>query len=483
MTERSRPGLWAEIALALALLSLATILLNAALFWLLGNRLELERRTDLALSAARALQTQLETADTEAYPRILRAYGEGGLELTQLYVVDEALNELASQAGEPPAVADAELREALYMKAESFQVEGSWTGRRAVVVTEPIVRGGKVHGALRLGVALPGGGPISPGLGFVLGFTLLSATMVALFGYALFRRRLIQPVTLLQAATQRIAGGEFGHIAELDAAEELQQLAGALNVLSVSLASYRERTASQVESLEQANEELRQVQEELVRSEKLAGVGRLAAGIAHEVGNPLAAVLGYMELLDTGVGDDALERELIGRARIEVDRIHIIIRQLLDYARPGEGERTHVTPRALLEEAVATVRPQPAFKDITLHIEASDSLPVVHVEEDKLHQVLINLLLNAADALGGKGTITLGARLQGNELCLSCQDDGPGFERDVLSKVFEPFFTTKEPGAGTGLGLAMCLRIVEGQGGWIRAENRDGARLTVGLPV
>lgn len=469
--------------MALALLSLATILLNAALFWLLGNRLELERRTDLALSASRALRAQLETTDADGYAPILRAYGEGGLELTQLYIVDPSMTPIVSQQGEVPTVADAALREALYMKSESYQVKGSWTGTRSVIVTEPIVRGGKVHGALRLGVSLPGGGVISPGLGFVLGFTVLSATMVALFGYALFRRRLIQPVTQLQAATQRIAGGEFGVTSELDAAAELQQLAGALNVLSVSLQSYRERTASQVESLEQANEELYRVQEELVRSEKLAGVGRLAAGIAHEVGNPLAAVLGYMDLLDNGVGDEQLERELIHRARIEVDRIHGIIRQLLDYARPGEGERVPVSARELLEEAVATVRPQPGFKDIVVHIDAPSSLPALMVEPDKLHQVFINLLLNAADAMDGAGSITLSAQHVGDEVRLSCQDSGPGFPEEDLGKVFEPFFTTKEPGSGTGLGLAMSLRIVEGMGGWIRAENRDGGLITLGLPV
>lgn len=482
MADR-RPGLWAEIALALALLSLATILLNAALFWLLGNRLELERRTDLALSSGRSLRAQLESADPEHWKRIVRAYGEGGLELSELYVVDEAMKEQAVVAGAPPSVPDASLREALYMKGESFEVQGPWFGQRSVVVTEPLVVGGRVHGALRLGVALPGGGPVSPGLGFVLGFTVLSATMVALFGYALFRRRLIQPVTELQDATQRIAGGDFGYTTELDAASELQELSGALNVLSVSLDSYRQRTAEQVKSLEQANVELQKVQEELIRSEKLASVGRLAAGIAHEVGNPLAAVLGYLEVLDQGV-EPELERELLGRARIEVDRIHIIIRQLLDYARPGEGQRDLVSARAMLEEAVATVRPQPAFKELTLSVDADPELPLIRVDGDKLHQVFVNLLLNAADAVGGEGRVMLSAAVEGGELCIRCEDSGGGIAAEDLSKVFEPFFTTKEPGAGTGLGLAMCLRIVEGEGGWIRAENvPGGARVTLGLPL
>ncbi len=483
MADR-RPGLWAEIALALALLSLATILLNAALFWLLGNRLELERRTDLALSAARGLRAQLETTEPQSWKRIVRAYGEGGLELSQLYVVDETMSEVAQLEGKPPEVPDHALREALYMKSETFEVEGPWFGQRSVVVTEPLVRGGKVRGALRLGVSLPGGGPVSPGLGFVLGFTVMSATMVALFGYALFRRRLIQPVTALQDATQRIAGGDFGHTSELDAAAELQELSGALNVLSVSLKSYRERTLEQVESLESANDELQRVQEELIRSEKLASVGRLAAGIAHEVGNPLAAVLGYLEILSQGVDDEALEKELMHRTRVEVDRIHIIIRQLLDYARPGEGQKNRVAPRALLDEAVATVRPQAGFRELELVVEAAEDLPELQVEAGKLHQVLVNLLLNASDAIQGQGRITLTAECEGEELRISCQDTGGGIAEEDLKKVFEPFFSTKEPGAGTGLGLAMCQRMVEAEGGWIRAANHEGgARITLGLPL
>jgi len=213
-------------------------------------------------------------------------------------------------------------------------------------------------------------------------------------------------------------------------------------------------------------------------------VGRLAAGIAHEVGNPLAAVLGYLEILSQGVDEEEFERELLHRTRVEVDRIHIIIRQLLDYARPGEGQKNRVAPRALLDEAVATVRSQAGFRGVELVVEAPEDLPELSVEADKLHQVLVNLLLNASDAIQGEGRITLTAERAGEELQISCQDSGGGIAQEDLKKVFEPFFSTKEPGAGTGLGLAMCQRMVEAEGGWIRATNHEGgARITLGLPL
>ena len=483
----ARPsGLWAEIALALALITLATILLNAGVFWLVAEQGEVDRRTDLALHTARSLRADLEVGRSKrAWQQPLARLEKVGFPIDELWAVGPDLETLAQIAGEPPRMPDVGLRAALYGKEEHVQVEGDPVIGRAIVVTTPVVRGGRVAGALRLKMPWGRSGPLGGRLGFLLGYTLLSGTFIAAFGYVLFKRRLVSPVQALQEATDRIAGGDFGHTLDLSSAKELVELSSALNTMSSSLQRYRGATAEQLRSLEEANVQLQQVQEELIRSEKLASVGRLAAGIAHEVGNPLSAVLGYVSLLESGLEDPELERDLMNRTTGELERIQRIIRELLDYARPGTGLAVAVDPTSLLEDAADTVRPQAGFKEVEVRVETREGVVAVSVEPDKVHQVLVNLLLNAAHATDGQGVITLWAEGRGEEIVLGCWDTGPGFPLEDLGKVFEPFFTTKDPGEGTGLGLATSQRIVEGLGGWMRAVNHaeGGAEVTFSLPV
>lgn len=482
----SRRGLWVEIAGTLALITLLSILANAALFSVLAFELELQRRTDLARSAARTLRSEMEaTPDTRRWKEIGKAFRAGGLEISDLWLVRSDLEPVFVLEGGPPLEPDPGLVAALRNRQEHVEVIGAaFEGRRAVVVTAPIISGNEAA-ALRIGLPLEGEGPVAPGIGLVVGFSFFSSSIVALSGYALLRRRLLYPIERLQEATQAIAGGEFGTHVRVNAAQELSELASALNVLSLSLLSYRERTREQVASLEEANTELKEVQDQLIRSARLASVGGMAAGIAHEIGNPLAAVLGYVELLSSDLDDPAMERDLLERTRREIDRIHRIIRDLLDYARPGSGERLELAPAVLLREAWGTVAPLPAFKSVTVDLHAADTLPHVVVETDKVHQVLVNLLLNAAGAMGGSGSIRASAEQAGDEIVFRILDSGPGFDEVVLPTVFEPFVTTKEVGQGTGLGLSICLSIVEAEGGWIRAENAagGGGLVTFGLPI
>ena len=480
-----RRGLWFEVALTLALITLTTILANALLFWMLASEMELQRRTDLALSVGRTLRAQMEASpDTRRWKEVAKAFRTGGLEISDLWVVHSDLQPVLVLEGGPPHVSDPGLESAM-ARHEHIEVVGdAWRGRRSVVVTEPIVQGNTVA-ALRVGLVLEGDGPAAPGLGLVLGFTLLTSTIVALSGYALLRRRVLAPLQRIQETTRRIAGGEFGVVHRGTSARELAELGADLNVLSVSLASYRQRTSEQLASLERANEDLHRAQEGLIRSEKMASVGRLAAGLAHEVGNPLAAVLGYTELLASGLDDPEMERDLVRRTQKEIHRIHAILRDLLDYARPGTAERVEVWPGQALAEAVETVSPQPAYRGVELSTRCDPELPPLRLERDKLHQVLVNLAMNAGDALEGDGRVALSAERRGEELVFTCQDNGPGFDPVVLPTVFEPFVTTKEAGRGTGLGLAICLSIVEGEGGWIEALNapEGGACVRFGLPL
>ncbi len=499
-----RAGLWSEVALALALITLATLVLNAGVFWLLLKRTEEERRTDLALALSAALTAQLEVEASRAddrdagYRRVLSAYQATNLDLDALYVAEPSMRTVASVRGQAPATPDTGLRAALYGSQQFIDITGPHWGARFVEVSSPIAPRGRPVAALR--VSIPLKAPAVPGgvVGFAAVYVGGSFVLVSLFGFTLFRRSLIRPVQSLVQGTARISGGDFGHRVELDAARELQGLCDALNTMSLSLAAYRERTEEQVARLERANVDLQAAQEALVRSEKLASVGRLAAGIAHEVGNPLSAVLGYVDLVSQGLGDEELERDLIARSRKELERINRIIRELLDFARQGSGTAEAVDVGGALVEAWSTVQPALAMREIRVELHAQPDLPPVIMERDKLHQVLVNLLLNAADALDhaepGGGTESGGQvwlRAEAVEedeqawVALTCRDSGPGFDAVALDRAFEPFFTTKDVGEGTGLGLATCLQVVEGVGGRITAANHPdgGAVVRILLPV
>jgi len=487
-----RPSLWVEIALALGLITLTTILLNAGVFWLIMKQAEEHRRTALAEALTSGIGAQLAASGADG-PRpgeVLAGYRDASLAFDALYLVRQDLTPVHVAEGKPPDKLDDGLRAALYGRERHVAVEGAIWGLRAVEVTAPVVLRGERAVALR--VRLPLASPTAFGSPstFVLAYTASTGFAIAAFGFSLLRRRLIAPVAQVREGTRRIADGEFGHQLDVDASEELAALCRSLNEMSLALADYRQRTAEQVERLRRANDDLKTAQDALIRSERLAGVGRLAAGLAHEVGNPLAAVLGFVELLEQDLGDPGLESDLLRRTRGELERIHRIIRELLDYSRPGTGEVEMVQVGALVDEVRSTARHAPRFRDVEL-VEASLSEPVeravVAIERDRLQQVLVNILLNAADAVreGGGGRVWLDARLVDGEVQLRCRDDGPGFSAVALERALEPFFTTKEPGRGTGLGLATSLQMVQAAGGRLELANASegGALVTVVLPV
>jgi C4-dicarboxylate-specific signal transduction histidine kinase len=209
-----------------------------------------------------------------------------------------------------------------------------------------------------------------------------------------------------------------------------------------------------------------------LRTEKLATVGRLAAGLAHEVGNPLGAITGYVELarmrlpLDAHPElGDALER--IGAAAARIDHI---VRELLDFARPSPPLLAPIALRPVVEATLRLAQVQPRFRDVAVEVELPPDLPRAVADEHQLSQVLLNLLLNAGDAMGGAGRVRVHGRAAAGRVWLTVEDEGPGIAPEDLRRIFDPFFTTKEPGRGTGLGLAISHRIMESFGGEIRAR-------------
>jgi two-component system NtrC family sensor kinase len=462
-----RPGLWAAIGVNLALLTVAVSLLDAGVFFLVTRGVLSNAAADLAVSTAEVVAAQLSAVDEEQWKRVLEVHRRAGNRQMTLYGPSGAV--IAGDAVE----AGPEVR-AVFFSRESAtdEVDGG------VQVVAPVGGPGPPSAVLRL--RLPITAASAPAWALIAAHAVFSAVLIVVFGITLFRGSLLRPIDRLREGTRRIAAGELGLQLADDAPAELAELADALNQMSTALADYRTRTADQLRRLEAANEELRTTRDALIQSEKLASVGRLAAGLAHELGNPLTAVRGYIELLAMG-GTEGSD-ELVLRCQREVERMHRILRSTLDFARQAEPQVVSIDARAMLEEAARTVEDQGPFRTITVRVEV-DGAPVLRGEPAQLHQVLVNLLLNAADA--GARTILLGATQRDGDVLLRCEDDGEGIAAENMDRLFEPFFTTRPPGKGTGLGLAVSNRIVEQHGGRFDVSSvaGQGARFVIRLPA
>jgi len=490
-----RPALWADVALTLALVTLAALVLNAGLFWLIMRQAQQDGRVEmaeqLASYVAMALESEARTSPDEPhYRQVLGRFEVQDLDVSELYLVDQGLQPLATVRGKPPCALDVGFRTAFFSRKSHVGIQDRLSARPLAVVTWPVSPVGPPVAALRVVMPLSGGSSLESRPVFLLVYLLSTGLVITLAGYVVLRRRLVVPIQQLMRGTEQIASGDFEHRVEVDASAELVAVTESLNHLAHSLQTYRQRTGDQVERLEEANLALAQAQEDLVRSARLASVGQLAAGIAHEVGNPLAAVVGYVDLLQAewAGGADAspeLVDDLLQRTGRELDRIHHILRDLIDYARPSLEGQGEASVDRILRETLSTLGYQPGFRDLELVIELEPSLPHVAIQPGKLHQVLVNLLLNASDAMQGHGRLSVRASHVEDDVVLCIHDSGPGLSPEVMEQLFEPFFTTKPPGSGVGLGLATSQSIVRSIGGELRASNHPdgGALFEVELPL
>ena len=320
------------------------------------------------------------------------------------------------------------------------------------------------------------GAPPRP-LGRRLVWALLAASLVTVLLAALgLFRAVVRPVERMAERVDALTRLEFS---PEESAHQLGQLGTSFHAMVFSLSQERERTLAQIEALEQSNAALEAAREELIRAEKLATVGRLAAGVAHEIGNPLGGLVGYLGLLSGRADGDSRLQPLIDGALQSAERIDATIRELLDFARPAEASAAPFPLSLALDEAQRLVQPQlPALR-------RAGPGPALEVLADRgrVVQVLVNLLLNARDAVAGEGEVGLRVRAEG-EVWVEVEiwDRGPGLPEGV--DVFEPFVTTKAPGEGTGLGLAISHRLVEGWGGQLRARTlpEGGASFSLTLP-
>jgi two-component system NtrC family sensor kinase len=474
-------GLRAQLAVALVtVLAIAAILANAAIRPLTAaTSRSVRRRAGITLVRAVAGQVSLMPEERSALqPLVTDTVGEGAL--SAAVVLDE--------------------RGAVVARAGEF----SRPLRRAPPWVDAL---DEAPGALRMVVALPRGGAFAAEVsltqsaterGLVAGvllYTLVASSAALFVLYALLTRYTVRPLEALTRAAERVASGSREARAEPRGAREIARAAVAFNVMTEDLAQREDELRNRVAELERAQAELREAQSQLVRSERLAVVGRLSAGIAHEVGNPLAAIVGLADVMKEGGLEESEVQDFSTRIGKEAERIHRTVRELLDYARakPAGESSGDESSAGDVADAVDQVRrllePQRTMKDVTLSVEVAPGLPAVKLSNDRLVQVLLNLSLNAADAVRAsseRGTILLRASRHGEGVAIEVEDDGPGIDEALRERVFEPFFTTKAAGQGTGLGLAICASLVDQAGGTLRAlaraDGARGARLRIELP-
>ena len=313
-------------------------------------------------------------------------------------------------------------------------------------------------------------------------YVIVYGLVLAAFGVYLLNRNIVKPVRQLHQATTAVAGGTLTEVAVSSGPGEIHDLADSFNQMVAALAASRAEAEEHIASLEEINQALARARDDLVRSEKLATVGHLAAGMAHEIGNPLGAVVGYLNMLKDDLADDS--RDLVERSLTETGRIDRLIRELLEYSAPVDRQIESFCPISLLRETVALLRHQGQLDGVVVADHCTVDGGLVRMDRGRLMQVWINLLLNAQDAMQGKGLIELSSRQEGARLSVSLHDDGGGIAPDAAKKIFEPFFTTKAPGSGYGLGLAVCQRIIDENGGSIEVNPgaERGACFTVTLP-
>lgn len=406
-----------------------------------------------------------------------------------------------------PGGSDPELGLAMKAKDRVVTLEqkgiGFWgSGVRELSVAVPIMRGNRVLGGIKatFSVAeLDRNIRITQQL--LLSFVGASTVLIMAFGVYYLSRTVIWPIRKLLSVTGEFAGGNLDARAELEEQNELGQLGRSFNEMAQSIRNNQRQLEENLHRLAEVNRDLKRARAELIYSEKMSTVGQLAQGVAHEIGNPLSAVLGYLEILNKSPNCKANERDLIARSEREIGRINEIIRELLHYSRPADGKPTTMDVGEIVGALVTLIEGQKRFFGIEIIQSVASDIPLVLADRNQLLQVLVNLAFNAADSMkdGGKLEVGAGSRaytgpvtdnfVEAGDVAhqiakgapvveVWLKDTGHGIAPETLERVFDPFFTTKDPGQGTGLGLAISSRILEAYHARLRIESTPQTETT-----
>lgn len=302
---------------------------------------------------------------------------------------------------------------------------------------------------------------------------------------------IIRPLKNMVWATRKIAEGDYSWELPINSQDEIGQLAASFNHMLRRLKethqALEEYGRTLEEKVEQRTEELKKIQTQLMQSEKLASLGRLASGVAHEINSPLTGILTFSHLLMRKLKDNPeLQKELELIVR-ETTRVSTIVRGLLDFARESKPQKRPCQINELIGHTLSLIERQAAFQNIHLIKNLDHQVPVILLDTNQIQQVFMNILINAADAMPKGGTLTISSFYPPGDsfVHIVFADTGCGIPPENLSKIFDPFFTTKADKKGTGLGLAVSYGIIERHRGHIEVQSEvgKGATFTIKLPV
>jgi two-component system NtrC family sensor kinase len=322
-----------------------------------------------------------------------------------------------------------------------------------------------------------------------LGITVGGVALVQLVAIRV-ARRISEPIHEMAEAAQHVAAGDFSHLVPVSSTDELGVLARRFNTMTTELERatrmMRDSAGELERKVEQRTAELRAIQAHLVQAEKMAAVGKLSAGVAHEINNPLTGILTNASLMLEDLAPDHPWRDDLQTIVNETLRCRKIVKGLLDFSRQTKPHRTRLQVNEIVEDVLALVRHQAAFDRASVSFDLDAELPTIFADADQLRQVVLNLVLNAAEAMAERGgALRLSSRgnVARTGIEFRCADTGPGLTDEVRARMFEPFFTTKK--TGTGLGLSIVYGIVERHQGEIVVEPTPGGGTTfvITLPI
>jgi len=538
-------GLRVEIILNMTLLVIAAILLVGISMLKLNERNILNQKVEGSWFIVHSIQNTIDLMfGGEGNPSLTGQPLQG---LVAMYAADERLREISIVDRDFRVVAHSrremigtEVRTRQFKRAildgESFHELKAEEGilfdnYRDLIVFSPLSIGGKVVGGLRVNLSLADVmANILESQKLVVLFIVIDSLVLIVFGSLLLSRVIVNPIKNLVNITAKIRDGHFDQKIDVTARNEIGQLMESFNQMAENLGENKRRLEDHIHSLEITNKRLKRAQEDLLISEKLASIGRLAAGVAHEVGNPLGAILGYTKILQEGMDSREEKLSYLRRIEREIDRINHIVRELLDFSRPTKFEIQELDVNTTIKNTISLLSHQKSFKQVETKLDLEPHLPSVRADESQLQQVLINLFLNAADAMPDGGSLSVKTEetvvrrdmegeleaifprrrksdpeksdyshlrkfkplpliydkySEGDRLVrINISDTGCGIKKGDLQKIFDPFFTTKPPGKGTGLGLSISLRIIELLNGEIKVESQTGrgSTFTILLP-
>lgn len=328
--------------------------------------------------------------------------------------------------------------------------------------------------------------------------TGIQIILIGLFIVFFTRRFVDRPIRELIAGTRAVSQMQLGHVIEISSSQELGELAHAFNLMSERLDKAMTELNQAAQDLEmkvkERTRELEVAHQKLLQSDRLASLGQLSATVAHEINNPISGVLNLAMLLDRVLRDNGIPKERVaefkkylGQIINETTRVGRIVSDLLAFSRRSKPQSANVDLNSVIRNTLLILKHRLELGDVKLELHLSDTLPRIECDSSQMQQVIINLVMNGAEACQSKGhgTVTILTGQDVNSVVLEISDTGDGIPSDVMPKIFDPFFTTKGEGKGVGLGLSVVYGIVDAHGGDISADSKvgEGTIFKVILPI